>query len=1092
MVDVGRSTVCGACHVRSACRYHLQDEPSLVPRISPKGRSIRFRPQSAKTTALPPGDQEYRRKAMDSTRSILVRAPAGSGKTTLLAKRYVEILRHENVEPENIICLTFTVKAAGEMKRRIRTEIEEFLNTNRDCATERLARYLKPGHSSRLRVQTIDAFHRSLVLGDSLLAGVMPRFRSAASRDHYYKVVRDEIANLKSPEKGTGGAVDESILTRWSVRSLQHKMVEMLRRRDGWMREVERGGKCDNGRAGSAEAWSVLSWLASIANNALDSSYSMEREYDHIAISQAATKLVGTLDVSDLTRISGGTIRHVLIDEMQDLSKSQLEFFEELVDKNDNDWVRTIFAVGDSMQSIYMFRGAGIEVILGMFQGTEATDSGDDEVDGRSSRPKLGNRAMGVVGLSENFRSAQSIVDGVAELLAERLPASAKSGGQNLRKARLLRGVRGRDTRPREGEAGVVLKAFKNLMSEGKWVAETLERYRDNPDHSEELAVLVRSRNQYYKHIEPHLRDSTGIEVGFRRIDRQACINDMMVLVRCLENASESTWCLALLRSPLLGMNSKQIYYAYLQANGDDSTPLKRWLLGGGPEGDEVSADSRRKLDRFRVAYWRSRTEMIRLPARCWLERAWFRVGGGEIYGRREDIVNIETFLDLVDDVSGGGRFVNWTELEKRLRNIEGTSESSVKVMTIHKAKGLEFDTVIVPFLGDPGTQEAKRDLVLLGTGQDGTCAYLDGDGANTEEREGYEIERDKLTRRFREEGRNLLYVAATRAKTKCWLTVSRPCKNGRWDAKAVIRRIDTPAEGGVERYQDLKTLMEEMRFVKFEDLKEGTDDCASGVACKVPKASGSAAKENAVSVAVAPTGGNDAAARAVVSSSYLDDGTGTLRLTGRGERDDGEPRADPVATAIGEVIHDEIGEMLLSGRRLRDDRFDDVWLNRCRRALRRRLGGVERGRMDVETAVRTVRVHLERVCKDRFMRRLAVAAASRRAGWTLDLEKSFHFRDEDKKWKTKRVDVLLRNDRKFVIVEFKTGRVCPKHEQQVNAYRGMVERAFTGSSVGVALYYTAGRHGSGIGGSGTSGLEVVGDEGSVIERLLSGDENVD
>ena len=511
--------------------------------------------------------------------------------------------------------------------------------------------------------------------------------------------------------------------------------------------------------------------------------------------------------------------------------------------------------------------------------------------------------------------------------------------------------------------------------SEGRWVAETLERYRDNPDQSEDLAVLVRSRSQYYRHIEPNLRDSAGIEIGFRRLDRQACINDLMVLARCLENVNERAWCLALLRSPLVGMTSKEIHNAYLQGKGDDS-PLKRWLVGSAAGGDEACAASRGKLHRFKVAYWRSRAEMTRLSARCWLERAWFRVGGGRIYGRREDIGNIETFLDLIDEVSGGGRFVDWTELEKRLRSMEGTSESPVKVMTIHKAKGLEFDTVIVPFLGDPGTREPNRDLVLLGAEQDMMRAYLDGDGSEGGDDEGYEREREQLRRRFMEEGRNLLYVAATRAKTKCWLTVSDPGESGRWDAKAMICQvdriengIDTPVKGGVgrkphengiRRYQDLQNLMKAMRHVKFEEGNEGPGDLGSGGARNLAQAGDSAAG-SAASAAAAPEEGNDAVARAKEPSSCLDGGIGTLRLTGRGDRDDDEPRADPVATAIGEVIHDEIGEMLLSGRKLRDDRFDDEWLKRCKRALRRRLGDGERRRTDVEDAARTVRAHLER-----------------------------------------------------------------------------------------------------------------------------------
>ena len=1038
-------------------------------------------------------DQQNRKEAVDPRHSVLVRAPAGSGKTTLLAERYVKLLEMEDVEPENIACLTFTRKAAGEMRKKIQDEIDKAANGTVDKDRSRLSKYADPGHSSRIRVQTIDGFHRSLVRGDSLLAGVMPRFKSAVNRDLYYNVAGDAIARLSDATISDCQEGSNPVLTHWSNLSAQRKVVDMLRRRDGWIGRVADIGHemHTDGDAG----WIVLRWLNCIAKD-LDKVFSVEREYDHIEISQAASTVLRRLGgASQLKRILGYPINHVLVDEVQDLSPSQFKFFEDLLsdcapgcdERHDVDKVKTFFAVGDSMQSIYGFRGAGMEVIRRMFE----CGNGDEAVNGdRKLEAKIGGHTLRVKELRRNFRSTQRIVDGVESLLKSNMGEEARSAGR----PRLLENVQGVDVGKSNGGGGVIVKVFDDEDDEAAWVARTMEEHLDK---NSELAVLVRSRRQYIEKVVPKLSPKETIGVGFWRLDRQACINDIMTLGRCIEDPDDQVSGLALMRSPLVGMDSNEVHEAHKGGELGEAgiAPLCRWQSTMA-DGDACVPKWVAKFERFMVAYWRAQAEMRKMPVRCWIERAWVRAGGGEIYNRRADIQSLERFLDLVEEVCGNARFCDWDEIAARLRKMEASGASAVKVMTIHGAKGLEFETVIVPFLSGMGTREPRRDLVLTvpakasGSGSDheetsGGESFAYDDGNNVGD-SVYETQRKTVRKRLMEEGRMLLYVAATRAKKKCWLTLTRPEAENDPNPKLVdwsmAARLEVDGQQVTNLFH-LECLISKLTGSSVVTVEEGPCDEANKLDqpepigmdsdSELPSADGGTENtKSSTSVGTRPAKVRDLGLRGLSSSTSSESGTTGLR-------------AGPTLSAIGEIVHVQIGKMLLNRLAWVEVLFNEEWNIRCREELHRRMRFSEISDSEFDHAIDRIKKHLTGVRRDPFMKRLGALASNPREGWRLVLEKSFIVKNMCGRSEKKRVDLLLRNEHQALIVDFKTGAESQVHEEQLEAYREVAKAAFADLRVASALYYTGDGEGAG-GVSKGCRLKVGSDEGGLIARLLS------
>jgi ATP-dependent helicase/nuclease subunit A len=878
--------------------------------------------------AAPIPDLAARAEALSPTRSFIVQAPAGSGKTELLIQRYLGLLATVN-EPEEIVAITFTRKAAAEMRERVLDALAQAKAGTEPASaherrTQELARAALARDSARgwrisdsparLRIQTIDALCAALTRQMPMLSkfGSQPESIEDAGA-LYAEAARATVELIEEREPAAEYVARLLVHLDNNVERVEDLLVEMLRRRDHWLRHVmalrrsdleaalaaERHALLARLRAllgvaaqrellqvanlafanlgqpviaslpgnDDAEGWSALadllltdkdSWRKSLTKNngfppgsahaaakqralaliaelgaseALGAALADARRLpaagygdDQWQVLEAITELlkraVGQLKLVfqsrgqvDFTEVSqrallaledseGPTdlalrldyqIRHLLIDEFQDTSISQFELVAKLTAGWTPDDGRTLFAVGDPMQSIYRFR----EAEVGLFLKARAAG--------------IGNVVLEPLELSANFRSQAGIVDWVNHAFAQVMPQfeDIASGAVAYTESKAVH--------PRLDGAAVEVHASiaGGVASEAAQVADIvagIAAANEGQETPQSVAILVRGRS-HLRDIVPQLKQAglafRAIEID--RLDDRPVVQDLLALTRALAHGGDRLAWLAILRAPWCGLTLADLHAL---AGTDADTPSPReWGEGRGegqtpgdplPEPisslstlwelmhdprriEQLSADARLRLERIRPVLAAALAARQRASLRDAVEGVWLALGGPACAASETDLEDAAAYLDHLESEEEAGVIVDFDAFAQGLDKLYAlpdmeAGEGAVQIMTIHKAKGLEFDQVIVPGLerkppadgkklflwmerpanpDAPGARRAETDTSLLlapieetGAERDSIYAWIKKLGA---EKTAYE------------DGR-LLYVAATRAKQRLHL----------------------------------------------------------------------------------------------------------------------------------------------------------------------------------------------------------------------------------------------------------------------------------------------------------------------------------
>ncbi len=479
--------------------------------------------------------------------------------------------------------------------------------------------------------------------------------------------------------------------------------------------------------------------------------FAREGSIDFSEISAAALQALGPeLEPTDLALALDYRIQHLLVDEFQDTSRVHHELVTRLCAGFGGENDRSVFLVGDPMQSIYRFREAEVGLFLDCMQRG------------------LAGQALQTLVLDANFRSRPALVEWVNQTFAGVFPPHHDAPRSCVAHARA---TAYRAPSVPSADSGVELHGFvdadKNQQAER--VVEIVSRIRrDHPQQS--IALLVRSRS-HLQAILPALRDA-GLR--YRGVDIEPLaavpvVRDLHALTRALlQPADRMSW-LALLRAPWCGLRLADLYTLV----GDDWQTGVFDLINSGVRQARLDNAARKRLTVFVEAInsASSATRGGRLKRR--VEACWLALGGPG-YCNNNQIADARRYLQLLDEYEAGGPGPDLDRLAARLDKLyAGTllEEADLDIMTMHKAKGLEFDQVILPHLEKrpraPDQPLLQWSEVAFSSGTALVFAAKPAPGAD-ERRYRFvnTLEADKQ----HNEAARLLYVACTRARERLHL----------------------------------------------------------------------------------------------------------------------------------------------------------------------------------------------------------------------------------------------------------------------------------------------------------------------------------
>lgn len=463
-------------------------------------------------------------------------------------------------------------------------------------------------------------------------------------------------------------------------------------------------------------------------------------EVDFIEVMQGANQSLGTEEApSELALILDYKLQHLLIDEFQDTSLVQWHFLEKLIAGWQGDGQQTLFLVGDPMQSIYAFRQADVSLFS------------------RAQEYGLGNIHLEPLSLQNNFRSTQTIVNWCNKTLSTIFP------NQNYLNDGAILFKSSTAVNQSVHSSVQLLHTLANQQSINvvKHIRVMINQY---PDQT--IGVLVRSRT--------HLVDLCGQlelagilfnSVELEPLSHKLYIKDLFSLLKVIMNPLDRFAWLCLLRAPWCGLLLKDLHLIIEKEEQGIWQRLQVVL-----QEQDLSEDGQ-----IRVRYFIDRFEPImqyldRAPMVQLLRLAWHRLEGESYLPIKQNKDHVNEFFNYCLQLERAGKLTDSSLLEEKFQGLFATHKpienSLVSIMTIHKAKGLEFDTVILPGL-ERRTPYDQRQLIngCSLTYQDNYYLLLSAlEGNNNQSAILRFIQVKNKTRKHYELAR-LLYVAITRAK---------------------------------------------------------------------------------------------------------------------------------------------------------------------------------------------------------------------------------------------------------------------------------------------------------------------------------------
>lgn len=655
----------------------------------------------------------------------MVIAGPGTGKTQILTLRIANILTQTQINPENILALTYTDSGVNAMRRRLvdivgtagyRVNIFTFHGFCNDIIQSYPEEF---GHL--VSAEPITELDQVALIEQHLLQNEFKIIKPFGKPELYIKALNSAIGNLKKEKISPmqlKQILEQQEMNFRQIPDLVHEKGVHKGKMKGKYIELQK--KIDKNK----ELLQVYQYYDSILKQ--------QKSYDFADMILEVVNMLQTNQ--EFLLMLQEKYQYILVDEHQDTNAAQNKLVELLSNFHENP---NVFVVGDEKQAIYRFQGASIENFL-YFKTLYPTAA--------------------LIHLEANYRSTQSILDGSGSVI--------KNNSIQLEIPDISYALKAQNAFP---STAIQIAQLDDYYGEYYYVVEQIQKDIESGITPHEIAVLVKEN----KDLNPLMdaleqKKIAYINEGNANILQDHTIQKIILLFRFLNNLADDSLWVKVMHLPCFKIPPLDIYQIF-EAKKQKHISMVDFLK---------SESLTNEIGQFFDKVWQWQSMLYNQPFDVFFKEVLEKSGIlTEILNSSQSVIVLDKVTTLFDEIkkqieknphfhlSDFLTFINLLEVhELQIKHsVKTRNEGAVRIMTAHRSKGLEFEKVYILNLhdkhwGNNQKRMARFDLPwdLLGISQLGEADIKDDDE------------------------RRLLYVAMTRAKKQLCLSYSRYSQDGK------------------------------------------------------------------------------------------------------------------------------------------------------------------------------------------------------------------------------------------------------------------------------------------------------------------------